>query len=63
MDPKSKEERDRIARNFAAVANSAQYATVKIDGVPRPSVKPIRLTKEQLEEVRGSESETTPTQH
>lgn len=33
------------------------YSTITINGKPFPGITRVRLTKEQLEEVRGSEKE------
>lgn len=59
MDPSDKDERDTRARNFAAIANACPYSAVHVNGVPFPGITRIKLTKEQLEEVRGSENKAT----
>ena len=59
MDPKPESEHDRIVRNIAALLNTAQWATISLDGVPLRGVRLVRLTKEQLEKVHGSENEAT----
>jgi len=53
------EERDRIARTFAMVVNAYPKTEVCINGVPWPGIAKLKLTKEQLEGVHGSENKTT----
>lgn len=67
MDPKTKQpqnevssrERDSRARNYVALANTFQSATVIVGGSKITGVRVVPLKNEELEKVHGSENEAT----